>query len=92
MMKMDGYDEAIIGTSCVWRDGGQVDVVVYSGDRIVEILCERDGMGFDEAVEFVDVNIEGAYVGVGTPVVVWEATAEEVHAIEDMYEVDDAQG
>lgn len=86
MMKMDGYDEAIIGTSWVWRDGGRRDVLVYSGNRILDILCERDGMDREDAMEFIDFNIEGAYVGEGTPVIVWEATPE---MIEEMYEEDD---
>jgi hypothetical protein len=31
------------------------------------VLVERDGMERDEAEEFFDVNIEGAYVGPETP-------------------------
>lgn len=86
MMKMDGFDAAIVGTTWAWRNGGKVEVLVYSGNRILDILCERDGMDRDGAMGFMDINIEGAYVGVGTPVVMWEVTPK---MIEAMYEEDD---
>jgi hypothetical protein len=31
----------------------------------------RDGMDSEEAREFIEFNIEGAYVGPGTPILVW---------------------
>jgi hypothetical protein len=32
---------------------------------------ERDNMDSDEAREFIEFNVEGAYVGVETPIYVW---------------------
>lgn len=58
----DGYDEAIVGV--VENDGNHS--IVYSRCKIIEILS-RD-MDYDEAVEFFDYNIGGAYVGPSTPV------------------------
>jgi hypothetical protein len=38
---------------------------------------DRDGMTRDEALEFVDFNIEGAYTGNDTPLLVWPVIDEE---------------
>ena len=70
MIKYDGYDEAIIGPALVWRDQQRVDVLVYDAEVIREILM-RDGMDAEEAREFIEFNIEGGYLGIETPVLVW---------------------
>jgi len=72
MLKADGLDEAIIGEAYVWRDNAQENVFVYSCDKIAEIIAYRDGMSEQEAIEFIEYNIEGAYVGKNTPVFVWD--------------------
>jgi len=41
--------------------------VVYDTTKIIDILCERDGMDRDEAAEYYEFNIAGAYVGDRTP-------------------------
>lgn len=70
MIKYEGYDEAILGPAYIWRDRQQVEVLVYDAEKIREILM-RDGMEADEAREFIEFNIEGGYLGVTTPVLVW---------------------
>ena len=70
MIKYDGYDDAIIGTAMVWRDLQQVNVLVYDAEKIREMLI-RDGLDTDEAREHIEFNIEGMYLGVATPVLVW---------------------
>jgi hypothetical protein len=70
MIKYDGYDEAIIGPALVWRNQQRVDVLVYDAEKIREILM-RDGMDAEEAREFIEFNIEGGYLGIETPVLVW---------------------
>jgi len=70
MIKYEGYDEAILGPAMIWRDRQQVQVLVYDGEKIREILM-RDGMDAEEAREFIEFNIEGGYLGVTTPVLVW---------------------
>lgn len=72
LLKIDGFDEAAIGTACIWRGNTREDVLVYSGDKIVDILMERDGMEQFDAIEYIEFNIEGAYMGEKTPVIVWE--------------------
>ena len=71
MIKLDGYDDAIIGPAIIWVDKERVDVLVYDAETIREILMNRDGMGSDEAREFIEFNVEGAYMGPGTPILVW---------------------
>jgi len=70
MIKYEGYDEAILGPAMIWRDRQQVQVLVYDAEKIREILM-RDGMDAEEAREFIEFNIEGGYLGVTTPVLVW---------------------
>lgn len=58
----DGCDAALIGTS-----GG---VAVYSYDALVRCF-EEEGEATEDAMEWVDYNIVGAYVGPHTPLIVW---------------------
>jgi len=58
----DGYDDCIIGMT--FR--ADVPVVIYSADRMIEKLAKD--MSYEEAQEFFDFNIEGAYMGERTPV------------------------
>ena len=71
MLKIDGFDDAVIGPAMVWRDKGPRDVLVYDAEKIRETLMKRDGMSAEEAREYIEFNIEGAYVGEHTPVLVW---------------------
>ena len=43
-------------------------VAVYDKEKCLEILTERDGMSWEEAVEYFDFNVAGAWVGESTPV------------------------
>jgi hypothetical protein len=58
----DGFDEAIVGmaTRC-----GMPDVVVYDREKCIEILARE--MPLQEAEEFYEFNVVGAYVGENTP-------------------------
>ena len=69
MKKWEGFDECIIGQADIWRGNERVDVLVYSGDRMVDLLVQRDSMTEDEAFEFIDFNIISAYIGIDTPVI-----------------------
>ncbi len=79
LITLDGLDEAIMGRSCIWeRTGHREDRVVYSGEMIVEILMRRDGMKYEEAIEYIEFSIEGSYVGEQTPVIIWRDLDEEL--------------
>ena len=64
-MLADGFDEAILGV-CV--QFGSEPVAAYDFNKCVEILMERDGMEREEAIDFINFNVVGAYVGLNTPV------------------------
>jgi hypothetical protein len=70
MITYEGYDDAIIGPAMVWREQSQVNVLVYDAEKIRAILM-RDGITAEEAREHIEFNIEGGYLGIGTPVLVW---------------------
>ena len=57
------FDEAIIGVS---ERIGDEPVVAYDTTKIVEILSRS--MTVDEAYEYFEFNILGAYVGKKTPI------------------------
>ena len=48
-----------------WMDEefGNGPRILYSKDKILTILCERDGMSIEEAEEFYGYNIVGLYAG-----------------------------
>ena len=64
---LDGFDEAFIGFS---QRISQPLLAVYSYDGLVRVCMERDGMDWEEAVEYVDYNVAGAWVGEQTPIIV----------------------
>ena len=64
-LKADGFDDAVIGTC--YNTGR----IVYSIERMLQILIDRDGMSMEEAIEYFSFNIGGAYVGEMTPMYVW---------------------
>jgi hypothetical protein len=62
------FDEAIIGVA---ERIGDEPVVAYDTTKIVEILSRS--MSVDEAYEFFEFNILGAYVGQKTPMFITTA-------------------
>lgn len=61
----DGFDEAIMGMSLKI---GREPLVAYDYEKCISILIDRDDMTREEAEEYMDFNVLGAYVGEGTPV------------------------
>lgn len=71
MLRIDGHDNAILGPALVWGSNGtRTEVLVYDAEIIRDNLM-NDGMTSEEAREFIEFNIEGAYVGKATPILVW---------------------
>lgn len=64
MLVIDGFDEAIIG---IVSRCGQPDLVAYDREKCIEILA-RD-MPEDDAREYFEFNVEGAWMGEMTPVI-----------------------
>lgn len=68
---IDGMDSALIGYAIQW---GSPALAVYDAERIIEILSKQ--MGYEEAAEFFSFNIECAYVGPGTPLILYRPEPE----------------
>lgn len=64
---LDGFDEALIGFA---QRVGEELVAVYSWDKIIDVLVNDDEMTEEEAEEYAQFNIVGAWVGPKTPMVV----------------------
>ena len=64
-IKLDGLDDAILG---IVEEFGNGPRILYSKNKILNILSERDGMTWSEAEEFYDYNILGLYAGEQNPV------------------------
>ena len=60
----DGFELAFLG--CGYSFNGAY--AIYSLSNCLEILMQRDGMTFDEAEEFFEFNVIGAFVGDRMPV------------------------
>tara|TARA_R110000751_G_scaffold76176_2_gene153322 strand:+ start:1776 stop:2054 length:279 start_codon:yes stop_codon:yes gene_type:complete len=59
----DGLEDAFLGVSC----GFGPSKAIYDWDKCVEVFMNRDGMTYEEAVEWIDYNVTGAYFGEQTP-------------------------
>lgn len=57
----DGFDAALVGVS-------SNICLVYSIDKVIEILVSRNNWTHEEAAEYFFFNIEGSYVGEQTPI------------------------
>lgn len=87
VVSMDGLEKAIIGRSCIWDSSGrQEDCLVYSGEKIVAILIARDNMNPEEALEFIDNEIQGGFiVGEQNPIVMWSQFMDDLEREYDIY-------
>ena len=64
-LKADGFDDAVIG---ITRD----KILVYSIEKTIQILMED--MSEIDAIEHLDYNILGSYVGDYTPIFIYTTT------------------
>ena len=60
----DGFDKAVVGYTTT-SDG--FEHVIYDYDNCVHILMDKNNWEYEEAAEWVDFNVVGAYVGEQTP-------------------------
>jgi hypothetical protein len=72
MKQWDDLDDSIIGQASIWNGNKRVEVLVYDADKMIKVFMDRDGMSEEEANEYILFNIEGAYIGEDTPVLVWQ--------------------
>lgn len=67
LLLADGFEAALIGTG---ERCGQPTIAVYDREKCIEVLEKRDGMTQEEANEFFEFNVVGAWVGEQTPIFV----------------------
>ena len=60
----DGFEDAFVGFGMQFTAA----VAIYDYERCLTILQIRDEMSWDEASEYFEYNVVGAYVGAHTPV------------------------
>lgn len=70
-LTIDNYDFALVGVCMTWHGNMLVERCIYDGMAIVEAMVEQDGMTEEDAIEFIDFDIVGAFVGESTPIVMW---------------------
>lgn len=58
------FDGAVIGIA----ERINLRVAAYDSEKVIEALMVHDGMERDEAVEWFEFNIRGAWMGEGSPV------------------------
>jgi hypothetical protein len=64
VMDPDYLDAAIVGV--VTRIG--LEAVCYDTDKVIRLLMGHDKMSYEEAVEYFEFNMKGAWMGEKTPV------------------------
>jgi hypothetical protein len=62
-LQPDGFEDCLVGIA---EGFGGEEALVYDKDKVLQKL-QDDGMSFEEAIEYFEYNIIGAYVGPKTP-------------------------
>ncbi len=60
----NGFEDALIGLG--WQHTKLI--AIYDYDKCVEILILREDMTHEEAIEWMEYNVVGSYVGEYTPI------------------------
>lgn len=76
----DGLEEAYIG---LVHRFGQQPLACYDVDKVIDIYMSRSGMTYEEAVEFFEFNVIGAWVGNGTPCFLYRSNIDELEDYDD---------
>ena len=79
MLKVDGFDECIIGVAQLY--GKEGPIIVYDAMEMIEVLINEHDMSRNEAIEYFEYNISGAYLGEYTPLYVMRCSA---NTLEDL--------
>lgn len=62
ILMADGFEEAFLGVAMQFNK----PISIFDYDKCLTIL-QKDGMSYDEAEEYMQFNVVGAYVGENTP-------------------------
>ena len=83
MLIADGFDNAIIGWT---RRHDLPDLAVYSYDKCVAILMDRDGIDYEGAVEYMEFNVVTAWMGEESPLFVRKSDRKGLNLLADELE------
>jgi hypothetical protein len=61
----DGLDDGIIGFG---NQGCRRGVVIYDYDKCVQIFMKENSWSREDAIEWMEFNVVGTYVGESTPI------------------------
>jgi hypothetical protein len=59
-----GFDAALIGVGVQFSR----EIAIYDYDKCLDVLIDRDGMDVEDAIDYMEYNVLGAYVGKSTPI------------------------
>lgn len=60
----DGFEDALMGIG----HQAHKPLAIYDYEKCIDILMERDGMDYAQALEWMEYHVVGAYVGEYTPI------------------------
>lgn len=66
LLLMDGFDDCIVGIASQFHN----TAVAYDEDQVIQKLMDQGGMDKIEAIEYMEYNQKGAWVGESTPIFV----------------------
>ena len=66
MLTADGFNEAIIGMCS--DIATSEERLIYDVEKCIDILIRDHEMSDEEAIEYFEFNVSGAYVGGSTPI------------------------
>ena len=66
ILTCDGFDAALLGVQQTFEEGGVRYRALYSVKTCIEVMVAQ-GSTPEEALEYLDFNTLGAYVGPSTP-------------------------
>lgn len=77
----DGFEDAFSG---LVQQFNKAYLACYDYDKCIIVLMHRDGMSHDEADEFMQFNVTGAWMGDRTPVFLYPMPVVEDTKVEDI--------
>ena len=66
ILMADGFEDAFLGVAMQFNK----PISIFDYDECLTIL-HKDGMSYDEAEEYMQFNVVGAYVGENTPIIIF---------------------
>lgn len=72
----DGFEDALIGFGYQHTKV----IAIYDYNKCVTVLMDRDSMTEEEAIDYMEYNVVGSYVGEYTPIFIKEELNNECSA------------